>query len=108
MENVYKALDEVICSIVSSKEYKECISLKEKMKENQEIMTLIEDVKKLQKKYIRSQYDSSVKEELDSCIKRLSEIPIYHAYQESLEKVNDKICYVKESMNDYFFHLLNP
>lgn len=107
MENLYKALDEVISCIKESSEYKNCISLKEKMSTNEEIVSLVNDVKKLQKKYIRSGYDSLVKEELDRVTDRLNEIPVYKIYLDNLEKVNEKIDFVKESLNDYFYKLLN-
>lgn len=107
MENVYSALDAVIQCIISSKEYQMCISLKSQMKDNDEVMHLIEQVKKIQKKYIRSGYDSSIKQELDSYTERLMNIPIYHSYHESLESVNEMIFYVKDSLNDYFNQLLN-
>ncbi|MBR3211413.1 MAG: YlbF family regulator [Bacilli bacterium] len=107
MENVYKAIDAVIDCIISSKDYQMCISLQEQMKDNQEIMEAIQQVKKLQKKYIRSGYDTSIKQELDQCTQSLMEIPIYHLYQDSLEKVNEMICFVKESLNDYFSDKLN-
>lgn len=107
MENLYRALDEVIICIKESPEYKMCISLKEKMENNEKIKELVTKVKELQKKYVRSNYDSEVKKELDSINKSLEEIPIYNIYLENLEKVNEKIEYVKDSLNDYFYKLLN-
>lgn len=107
MENLYKALDEVILCITESKEYEMCISLKEKMKDNEEINKLVNKVKELQKKYVKSSYNEEIKKELDLINKRLEEIPIYHIYLSNLEKVNEKIDYVKDSLNDYFYKLLN-
>ncbi len=107
MESVFSAIDDVINCITSSKEYKNCIFLQNKMKNNQEIMDLILQVKKLQKKYIRSEYDSKIKKELDECTKSLMNIPLYYEYQLSLERVNEMIGYVKESLNDYFYNILN-
>ena len=107
MEKVYKALDEVITCIKESDDYKECISLKKKILKNEEIMKLINNLKILQKKYIKSNYDTQVKEELDKCKEELFNIPIYHMYIESLDKVNIKIDYVKSSLNNYFDELLN-
>ena len=107
MENVYKALDAVVDTIVQSKDYQTCISLKEQMADNEEITSLIENIKKTQKKYIRSEYDSKVKEELDSYQQQLMEIPIYHIYNDSLEKVNEMIELVKDTLNQYFDSVLN-
>ncbi len=107
MENVYNALEEVIHCITESSDYQTCLSLKEKMSENEEITTLIEKIKKTQKKYIRSEYDLKVKEELDSYQKELMDIPIYHVYNESLERVNEMIELVKDTLNQYFTSVLN-
>ena len=107
MEEVYKNLEEVINCIRNSSEYQMCISLKEKMNTNEEIKTLVEQMKDYQKKYIRSGYDPIIKEEMTLLEKRLEEIPIYSIYNSNLERVNEMITYVKESLNDYFFELLN-
>lgn len=107
MENVNKALDEVILCIKDSKEYKDCLAIKEKMSSNKELLELIERVKSLQKKYIRSNYDSLVKKELDEVNEELMKIPIYNIYLECLNSVNYKIDYVKDSLNEYFDNLLN-
>ena len=107
MEDVYKALDDVVSVITSSKEYKDCITYKEQMSNNSEVVELINKVKELQKKYIRSGYDKDIKKELDCTEEKLNCIPIYSEYNKSLEKVNEMINYVKESFNDYFNGLLN-
>ena len=107
MEKLYKALDEVIFCIKDSNEYKMCLSLKDKMSTNDEIVSLVEDVKRLQKEYIKKGHDSDVKKRLDEVNNRLNDIPIYNVYLSNLEKVNEKIEYVKDSLNDYFYKLLN-
>ena len=107
MEKVYKSLEEVINEIKNSSEYQEVLDIKEKMNENEELVELIEKVKELQKKYVRTNFDSNIKEELDRVENKLNEIPIYNIYLEKLESVNNKINYVKDSLNDYFDKLLN-
>lgn len=107
MENLYKALDEVILCIKESEEYKMCISLKEKMENNEEVNNLVNKVKDLQKKYVKSNYDDKIKKELDLTNQRLEEIPIYNIYLSNLSQVNEKIDYVKDSLNDYFYNLFN-
>ena len=107
MEKVYKSLEEVINEIKNSSEYKEVLDIKEKMNENEELVELIERVKELQKKYVRTNFDSNIKEEIDRVENKLNDIPIYNIYLEKLESVNNKINYVKDSLNDYFDNLLN-
>lgn len=106
MEEFYNNLDSVVSTIKDSKEYKKCIKLKKEMDSNEEIASIVKEIKKLQKKYINTN-DSSVKRELDELENKLEEIPIYHIYLENLEKVNYMINYVKDELNDYFDKLLN-
>lgn len=106
MEKLNKSLDEVINTIKNSKEYKKCILLKEKMESNDEIKSLVKEIKFKQKKYIKSN-DSNILSELNELEERLNCVPIYHVYTENLEKVNEYIDYVKDELNDYFNKLLN-
>lgn len=106
MEKLNKSLDEVVNTIKNSKEYKKCILLKEKMKSNDEIKSLVKEIKFKQKKYIKSN-DSNILSELNELEERLNCVPIYHVYTENLEKVNEYINYVKDELNDYFNKLLN-
>ena len=106
MEDVIKALDEVVTYICNSKEYQNCISLKKQMDENDEVKELVDKIKKYQKKYVNT-YDKTIKLELDNLEKQLNEIPLYTIYLQNLEIVNEKIDYVKDSLNEYFDQLLN-
>ena len=107
MEELYKAIDEVTQCIVHSVEYQKCLKIKEQMSKNEELITMIQKIKILQKKYIRSHYDDSIKQELKHLEQELNQIPIYVIYLQNLDIVNQKIEYVKDSLNDYFYHLLN-
>ena len=107
MEKLNKALDEVVECIKSSCEYQDCISIKKKMDDNTELKELINNIKRLQKKYVRSNYDSKIKEELDLLEDKINYIPIYHVYLEKIEMVNQQIDYVRDSLNDYFYNLVN-
>lgn len=107
MENLYKKLDDVILCIKESNEYKNVIDIKKKMDSNEELKKKINDIKLLQKKYVKSNYDSSVKKDLGKLNDELLEVPIYRIYLDNLSVVNEKIEYVKDSLNDYFYNLFN-
>ena len=106
MEKLNKSLDEVVDCIKNSKEYKKCIELKEKMDSNEEVNSLVKEIKTNQKEYIKSN-DPNILSELKSLENSLNSIPIYHVYTINLEKVNEMINYVKDELNDYFIDLLN-
>lgn len=107
MEELNNSLDELIATIKDSSEYQACISLKEKMKKSDDVVRLVNEVKMLQKEYVKSNYDSNIKDELDKFIEELNAIPIYSIYNQNLEKVNGMIDYVRDSLNDYFYKLFN-
>lgn len=106
MEELNSSLIDVIDCIKNSSEYKKCISLKESMKSNELVNSLVNEIKLKQKKYI-STNDSNILDELNELEDRLNNIPIYHVYLENLEVVNNMINYVKDELNDYFYKLLN-
>ena len=103
-----KELKDIILYIKDSTSYKKCIELKEKMSSNVEITDLVENVKNLQKAYVKSSFmDEDIKKELDMVNNKLNNIPIYVSYLGYLDQVNDMIDFVKEELNDYFNKLLN-
>lgn len=101
-----KALDEVINCIIESDEYKKCLEIKEQMSNNIELMELIDKIKKLQKKYVNTN-DEEILVELKELEDKLNSIPMYVIYMQYLEKVNEKIEFVKDELNDYFYKVLN-
>lgn len=107
MENFYNNLDELIDYIKNTIEYKKCLELKSRMSNNSNINNLIDNIKNLQKKYIKSNYDSDIKVELDKLNDELNNIPLYITYSENLEKVNQMISYVNDELTDYFYKVLN-
>ena len=106
MEELNNSLDEVIDYIKNTKEYKMCITLKEQMSDNDNLNSIINKIKRLQKQYIRTN-DFKIKDELTLLENELKEIPIYNIYNQNLNKVNEMINYVKDRLNSYFDQLLN-
>lgn len=100
-------LEDIIEYIINSIEYKKCIEIKNIMKSNTNINKLINDIKILQKKYIKNNYDKELKLELNRKEEELNKIPIYVEYNLNLSKVNEMINLVKEELNDYFYNKLN-
>ena len=101
-----EALNEVINTIINSDDYKKCIELKNTMASNEELVSLIEKIKKLQKKYVNTN-DQELLVELEKLEEELNNIPIYVIYMQYLEKVNEKIEFVEDELNNYFYEVLN-
>ncbi len=107
MEEFYNALEDVVSCVCQSTEYQNCLNIREKMSNNSELVELIQNIKKVQKQYIRSNYDKELKRKLDDMKNQLEQIPIYVVYLQNLNIVNEKIEYIKDSLNDYFYQLFN-
>ena len=107
MENVYNKLDDLISYIKNTSDYRSIIKLRKQMDDNDELKSLIREVKSLQKQYIKSGYDDKIKATLEEKVSMLENIPIYNMYNRSLVRVNEMIDYVRDSFNEYFFSLLN-
>lgn len=101
-----KKLTGVIDTIINSRDYKACLEIKKKMGENEEVVNLVEKIKKLQKKYVNTN-DLKLLQELEELENRLNDIPIYVVYMQHLEKVNQMINFVKDELNNYFYEVLN-
>lgn len=106
MEELYNKIDEVVGVIVNSSEYKKCNILKKKMSTNKELNSKINKIRLLQQEYVKSgNYD--IKKELDELDRELLHVPIYKEYMDNLRVVNEKIDYVRDSLNDYFDGVFN-
>lgn len=101
-----KELTGVIDTIINSRDYKACLEIKKKMGENEEVVNLVEKIKKLQKRYVNTN-DLKLLQELEKLENRLNDIPIYVVYMQHLEKVNQMINFVKDELNNYFYEVLN-
>lgn len=101
-----KAIKEVVDCIIQSPEYQDCLKIKEKMDKNEDIKSRITKIKRLQKEYMRTN-SIEVENELIRIEKELNEIPLFVIYSQKLEIVNEKINYVREELNDYFYKLFN-
>ena len=99
-------LNKIIEYITNTEEYNNTIKLKEQMNNNSELINLVEEVKKLQKEYIKTNRDD-IKKKLDDKVSSLEEYPIYKSYNDNLEKVNQMISYVNDELNDYFDSVVN-
>ena len=100
------AISEVVKCIIDSPEYQECLRIKKQMDDNTDIKERINKIKILQKKYLRSN-DPDIEIELNKLENELNDIPIYYEYNKKLEIVNQKINYVTDEINDYFYKLMN-
>ncbi|MBO5138532.1 MAG: YlbF family regulator [Bacilli bacterium] len=102
-----KSLDDIIKYIKSQEEYKNVIKLRQLMKQDPKLLEQIEQVKRKQKEYIRSQKDKEIEKELEKLKEELEDNILYFEYNINLNKVNEMISLVKDELNNYFYNLTN-
>lgn len=102
-----ESLDDLINYIKSTDDYKKVIELKKEIDKDTELKKLINEVKKIQKEYVRSNFDNKVKEELDMKLNELNNNKLFVTYTYHLDKVNDMIKLVKDELNNYFYEITN-
>lgn len=101
-----KALDDLVEYIKNSSEYIECVNIKKKMSNNEDITSKVKKIKVLQKKLLQNP-DLKTEDELRKLEKELNEIPLYVIYNQKLNSINEKINYINDELNEYFYKLLN-
>ena len=105
--NVEKALLDLKDYIENTKEYRRVLELKRDMEKSSKVVELIDEIKKVQKEYVKNSDNEELAKTLKTLEKKLEEIPIYSEYIKNLEKVNDMIFVIKEELNDYFDKKIN-
>ncbi len=102
MNDIELKSNELIESIKDSELYKRYILLKEKMLQDKEISTLIEQVKTLQKKAVKESNKgndiNSIEEDIKTKIDKLNSIPLYVDYDNTMKDLNDELQIIKNTI----------
>jgi len=102
--------DELIEMIKKDDLYKRYVLVSKQMKDNEEIMTIISDIKSLQKKAVNLEYKkediSLVEKEISSKLNLLNSYPIYQEYSYLLEDLNGLFQEIKAILESYINGLL--
>jgi len=108
---ILNKIDEIIDIIKNSEEYQKYIEISNKMKNNKEIMTLIEEVKTLQKKLVKEKSLGNntdyIDKQIDEKLKELDTFPIYLEYLYLQEDLDNNITLVKTSIEKYINNITN-
>lgn len=100
------SLKKIVDEIKQSKDYQDYLKIENKMKNNEEIICLIEMIKDLQKQLVKNDYYkkdlSIIEEEYNNKLEQLNSYPLYQSYLEKQKKVNEKLQYVKTEIQCFF------
>ncbi len=111
MNEILIKTDELIDSIKNSSDYIEYTKLKNMLLSNDSIMTLINDVKSLQKQLVRnSVYKKDItnlEEQIDEKLKKLNSNPDYVRYTYLEEDLNTRFQVIKDILEKHINNITN-
>lgn len=103
--DIIKKIDALITNIKESSEYKNYVSLTNKISNNEDINSLVNEIKQIEKDLVRR--PSILKEEeLKQKEKELNSIPIYLDYKESCDTLNNMLLIIKNRMDKFVKELI--
>ena len=93
-------------AINNSKEYQEYLSITEELNKNEEVMSLINEIKKLEKEATKLEYSGSDKykeidKEIEEKTKKLNNNKFYKNYLEKLKKFNNTLLSSSSLLEEY-------
>ena len=104
LSDIEPLIDDLVSFIKDSDKYKRYILVRDKVKEDKDIMTKINKIKSLQKEIVNLKYKNKEYKdkdlEIESILKELNSYPIYLEYDYLVEDLNYEIKYIKESIED--------
>lgn len=111
MNDIIKKVDELINLIKESKEYKEYLNLKEILRKDEDITSLIEEIKKSQRNIVRLKQNGNSFEKEEETINKnldlLNSFPIYVEFSYLQKELNDEFQIIKDLLESEINKITN-
>lgn len=105
MKIIENKIDNLFDELEQSDLYKNYINAKKQLEDNNEIMDLIEEIKKYQK-IATNNKDNSVEDKIKELNKKLESYPLYQSYLIIKEELEQELFQIKEVFEKYFHDIL--
>jgi cell fate (sporulation/competence/biofilm development) regulator YmcA (YheA/YmcA/DUF963 family) len=101
-------IEELFNTIENTKEYIEYKEIKELLINDEEIMNLIKEIKKLQKKATHEEAShQTIYKLIQEKINNLNSYSLYHEFITKKENLNDILAFVTNTINKYLEDIIN-
>ena len=94
-KEIIEKTKELVKTIKEDNLYKEYMELRHELKSNKKINNKIEEVKRLQRKYV-----------MGNLIKELESIPLYYIYSQKEEALSNNLLLIKEGLSSSFHDIV--
>lgn len=105
MNSIKKDIDNLFQNLKESTNYKNYLKVVKDMEKNKEIVSLIEEIKRLQKIYANEK-DNNVNKKLCILKDKLNSYPIYQSYLIIKDELNSELFEIKDIFEKYFKDVL--
>ena len=105
MDNINKKINDLFDELEESKLYNDYLRVKKQLEANDEIMNLINEIKRYQK-ILANNNDKSVGEKLKNLRFNLESYPIYQSYLGIKEELENELFEIKDTFEKYFKDIL--
>ena len=106
-KEIIEKTKELVKTIKEDNLYKEYMELRHELKSNKEINDKIEEVKRLQRKYVKGDYqDKEILDNINTLTKELESIPLYYIYSQKEEELNNNLLLIKEGLSKTFSEIV--
>ena len=94
-EEIILKVKELTNKIKEDKLYQDYMKLRQELKKDESITQTIEEIKRLQRKYVKTNYqDKEVLEKINNLTNELEKIPLYAIYQQKEEELNNNLVFL--------------
>ncbi len=105
MNDIKRDIDNLFDEFEHSKLYEDYLNVKLKLEASEEIMNLIEEIKRLQK-IATNNKDENIEIRIKELYEQLEKFPLYQSYLIIIDQINEELFQVKEQFDKYFKNVL--
>ena len=105
MNKIKEDIDKLFCELKEKEVYKNYVSVKKQLEDNEEISNIINEIRRLQK-IVTNNKDANVEIELKKLYDKLNSYPIYQSYLSIKEELEEELFNIKEPLEKYFNDIL--
>ncbi len=103
-KEISQKVNEIINEIENSPLYKKYLDLQDKIKNNKELMELINKVRVMQKDVL---HNKDSEDNLDKLVDELNNYPLYREYSNTIYEINNIYGIIESRINNYFEDIIN-
>ena len=105
MNNIREEIDDLFNELKQTSLYKDYMCAKKQLEENDEIMSVISEIKRLQK-IVTNNNDYVIEKNIKDLYIKLESYPLYQSYLVLKEELENNLNNISNSFGIYFYELL--